>query len=89
MTSLEKFREVFSVNLYAPLAIIADAGYTAYSSSKASLIEATRALAFELGKFNIRVNTIAPDLTETTMGLGNKTVPDLTYIQKSIALRRF
>ena len=114
MTSLEKFREIFSVNLYAPLAIIealkpdlirerkcsiinicsdsaiiADAGYTAYSSSKASLIEATKILASELGKYNIRVNAIAPGLTETDMGLGNKTDSDLCYIQENVAMRRF
>lgn len=39
-----------------------------YSASKAALIGAVRRLALELGPFNIRVNAIAPGLTETDMG---------------------
>ena len=39
-----------------------------YVSSKAALIGATKRLAIELGNYNIRVNSIAPGLTETDMG---------------------
>ena len=38
-----------------------------YVSSKAALIGATKRLAIELGKFNIRVNAVAPGATETDM----------------------
>jgi 3-oxoacyl-[acyl-carrier protein] reductase len=38
-----------------------------YGSSKAALIYATKAIASELGKFNIRVNAIAPSVTRTDM----------------------
>ena len=38
-----------------------------YASSKAAIIGATKELAIELGKRNIRVNAIAPGLTDTRM----------------------
>ena len=39
-----------------------------YSASKAAIIGEVRRLAMELGKFGIRVNAVAPGLTETDMG---------------------
>lgn len=39
-----------------------------YSASKAAIIGAARRLARECGNFNIRVNAVAPGLTETDMG---------------------
>jgi 3-oxoacyl-[acyl-carrier protein] reductase len=44
-------------------------GYSAYGSSKAALIYATKTLAKELATYNIRINAIAPGLTETDMAL--------------------
>ena len=43
-------------------------GYLAYGSSKAALIYATKSVSKELGEYGIRVNAIAPGLTETDMG---------------------
>lgn len=43
-------------------------GYLAYGSSKAALIYATKTVSKELGVYGIRVNAIAPGLTETEMG---------------------
>lgn len=39
-----------------------------YSASKAAIIGTVRRLAIELGQFGIRVNAIAPGLTDTDMG---------------------
>ena len=39
-----------------------------YSAGKAALLGVTRRLAVELGTFGIRVNAIAPGLTDTDMG---------------------
>ena len=43
-------------------------GYLAYGSSKAALIHATKTISHEVGEYGIRVNAIAPGLTETDMG---------------------
>mgnify|MGYP004514120839 CR=1 FL=1 len=45
------------------------AGAYAYGSSKAALLWATKAVSKELAVYNIRVNGIAPGLTETKMGV--------------------
>lgn len=42
-------------------------GYTAYGSSKAAIMAFTRTIAKELAPYNIRVNAIAPGLTDTGM----------------------
>ena len=42
-------------------------GKLAYGSSKAAFIYATKAIAKELAEYNIRVNAIAPGLTDTDM----------------------
>ena len=39
-----------------------------YSASKAALLGAVKRLAIELGEFGIRVNAVAPSLTDTDMG---------------------
>ena len=57
-----------SVNMASVGGIETNAGYLAYGSSKAALIYATRVLSKEIAPFNVRVNAIAPGLTDTTMG---------------------
>lgn len=42
-------------------------GTLAYGGSKASVAWSTKTLAIELGKYNIRVNAVAPGLIETDM----------------------
>lgn len=43
------------------------AGQTNYSAAKAGLLGLTRSLAAEVGRFNIRVNAVAPGLVESDM----------------------
>lgn len=43
------------------------AGYTAYGSSKAALMQFTKVVANELAPYGIRVNAIAPALIDTNM----------------------
>ena len=43
-------------------------GELSYVSSKAAIIAATKQMAIELGEHNIRVNSIAPGITDTDMG---------------------
>lgn len=56
------------INMASVGGIETNPGYLAYGSSKAALIWATRCLAKELGSYHIRVNAVAPGLTETSMG---------------------
>ena len=56
------------INLCSVGGIEAQPGYLAYGSSKAALIWITRCAAKELGRYNIRVNGIAPGLIDTDMG---------------------
>jgi 3-oxoacyl-[acyl-carrier protein] reductase len=48
----------------------ADAKHAAYSASKAAIVEFARVLALEVGKYEIRVNSILPGATETDMLAG-------------------
>jgi len=48
------------------------AGRSIYAASKAGVILVTRALALELGNYNIRANAIAPGAIDTDMGLHNR-----------------
>ena len=55
------------VNISSIAGIDGDPAQLEYSSSKAALIAATKKMASEYGQFGIRVNCVAPGLTETSM----------------------
>ena len=55
------------INTASSAAIDANSGRSAYGSAKAALICTTKAAAEELGAQNIRVNAIAPGITDTAM----------------------
>ncbi len=59
------------------------AGYTSYGSSKAALMAFTRTIARELAVYNIRVNAVAPSVTETDMAslMDTKTIDEM--VQRS------
>lgn len=58
------------VNVGASVAMRGRPGGVHYSASKAALVGFTRALCKELGPVGIRVNTVAPGMTETEPGGG-------------------
>ncbi len=69
-------------------AIDGNEGRSAYSASKSALISQSKTLSKELGKYNIRVNTIAPGLTNTDMmklNTPNKIIEDVI---PTISLKR-
>ena len=55
------------VNIVSSAALDGNPGRSAYGASKAALICLTKVMAAELAEHNIRVNAIAPGITETEM----------------------
>jgi 3-oxoacyl-[acyl-carrier protein] reductase len=65
--NMVKHRSGSVINIASSAGIEGNEGRLAYASSKAAMISATKVLARELGQYNIRVNAIAPGLTDTEM----------------------
>jgi NAD(P)-dependent dehydrogenase (short-subunit alcohol dehydrogenase family) len=55
------------VNVSSQAALIGLAGHMSYGSSKAALDNITRVSALELGRYNIRVNSVNPTVVMTEM----------------------
>ena len=68
-----RYKSGVIVNVASVSGIETTEGKLAYGSSKAALIYATKAVSKELAMYNIRVNAIAPGLTDTNM---NKTISE-------------
>lgn len=68
--------------------IDANEGRSAYSSSKAAVIAESKALSRELGLYNIRVNSIAPGLTDTDMMRNNTSEKIINEVSANISLKR-
>lgn len=56
-------------------------GTTFYAITKASIIILTKRLAFELGKYGIRVNAVAPGWVETDMTLSGKSKEEVERLR--------
>ncbi len=54
-----------------------------YSASKGGIVSMTRALALELAPYNIRVNAIAPSLTDTAQPRFGNTTEELVEMAKA------
>jgi len=63
-------------------------GRSAYSSSKAAIISQSKALSRELGIYNIRVNSVAPGLTNTSMMKNNTSEKIISEVIDHLALKR-
>lgn len=75
------------VNVSSVAAIDGTPGQYEYSSSKAAVIGATKQLAIELGSYGIRVNAVAPGITDTKMA---KNISDDLYrntLQRTVMKR--
>ena len=76
------------INISSNAAEECDAGRVGYASSKAALIAFTKVLSKELGSFNIRVNAIAPGLTNTKMMEKDVSRQVIEEAIKRVALKR-
>lgn len=76
------------INISSSSAIEANEGRTGYAASKSAMITATRVMSRELGQINIRVNAIAPGLTETDMMRGSTPDDILDATLGRVSLRR-
>jgi 3-oxoacyl-[acyl-carrier protein] reductase len=67
------------INIASIAGIDGDYAQLEYASSKAALICATKKMAYEWGKYNIRVNAIAPGVIETKMisGMADAVTEDM------------
>ncbi len=77
------------VNIASTEAIVATAGLSAYSASKAAVTGLTRSMAVELGREGITANCICPGPIETGM---TAEIPDDakdTYARRRVPLRRY
>ena len=63
-------------------------GRSAYSSAKAAIIAQAKALSREVGMYNIRVNAIAPGLTDTDMMKENTPKEIANEVTSKTSLRR-
>ena len=69
-------------------AIDGNEGRSAYVSTKAAIIGQAKVLSRELGKYNIKVNTIAPGLTNTEMMKKNTSPKTVNDMITNISLNR-
>ena len=76
------------INISSNAATECDAGRSIYAASKSAINAFTKCLSKEVGPFNIRVNAVAPGLTDTRMvdaGLNKKILEETV---KKIPLKR-
>lgn len=74
------------VNVASISGIGGNAGQANYSASKGGVIAFTKTLSIELGRYNIRVNALAPGIIESEM---IENIPNSKDLKKSIPLGRF
>lgn len=73
------------VNIASVSGISGNSGQANYSASKGGIIALTKTLAIELGRYKIRVNSIAPGIIESEM---IEKIPNIKELKKSIPLGR-
>ena len=62
-------------------------GTTYYAVTKAGVIVLTKRMAFELGKYGVRVNAVAPGWVETDLTTANKSPDEVARIKEFIKSR--
>jgi len=76
------------INLSSSAALDGNEGRAAYAAAKAALATATKVLSRELGPAGVRVNAIAPGLTQTEMMTGSTSEAAIAATLERTSLRR-
>ena len=76
------------INLSSSAGIEGNEGRVSYASSKSAVITFGQVISRELGRNNIRVNTIAPGLTETEMMINSTPEDVLKQTLERVSLHR-
>jgi 3-oxoacyl-[acyl-carrier protein] reductase len=74
------------INVASISGISGNSGQANYSASKGGVIAFTKTLSIELGRYNIRVNALAPGIIESEM---IENIPNVKELKKDIPLKRF
>jgi len=74
------------VNIASISGLVGNAGQANYAAAKGGIIAFTKTLAIELGRYNIRVNALAPGIIESEM---IENLPNKNELKKMIPLQRF
>ena len=88
LKSMIKNKRGCIVYISSSSALDGNEGRSAYSSAKAAIIAQAKVLSRELGVHNIRVNSIAPGLTNTDMMKENHREEIVSEMVSRISLRR-
>ena len=88
LKSMVKNKKGSIVYISSSSALDGNEGRSAYSSAKAAIIAHAKVLSRELGVHNIRVNSIAPGLTNTDMMKKNHQEKIIDEVISRISLRR-
>jgi len=88
LKSMIKNKKGSIVYISSSSALDGNEGRSAYSSSKAAIIAQAKVLSRELGAYNIRVNSIAPGLTNTDMMKENHQKRIVDDVVSRTSLRR-
>jgi len=88
LKSMIKKKSGSIVYISSSSALDGNEGRSAYSSAKAAMIAQAKVLSREVGIYNIRVNTIAPGLTDTDMMKKNTPKELVDEVISRISLKR-
>jgi len=81
-----QYRKGSIVNIASVSGLVGNFGQANYAASKGGVIAFTKNLALELGRYNIRVNALAPGIIDSEM---IQDIPDKKVLTKQIPLGRF
>jgi 3-oxoacyl-[acyl-carrier protein] reductase len=76
------------INISSGTVFLGTTGFLHYVTSKAAVVGFTRALAREVGEFNITVNALAPGLTASETALTKQTMDELEAPLQVRAIKR-